>query len=139
MYHAIVRSRVRRLWAVVGNGDFGPAVGMAAPDVRFRFFGTTPISAEFVGANRFEKWFEALFLLFPNLRMKLTDVSVAGPPWNTTVVVRLDISATLVDGSSYSNTAIQWLKLRWGRMVSDEVLEDTEALAAACRIQQSTR
>lgn len=34
---------------------------------------------------------------------------------------------------------MQWLRLRWGRMVYDEVIEDTHALAAARAVQLSAR
>ncbi|MCU1414266.1 MAG: hypothetical protein JWN80_1606 [Microbacteriaceae bacterium] len=135
MYHAIVRQRVRALWAKVGVGEYSVAVATAAPDIRFRFLGDTPISADVSGRGAFEAWFVRLYEIFPGLTMRLTDVVAAGPPWNTRVVVRLAISATLRDGSPYRNVASQWATLRWGRMTNDEVLEDTTALAAACAIQ----
>ena len=54
-----------------------------------------------------------------------------GWPWHTTAVVRLGVEATLIDGTTYSNEAVQWVHLRWGRMVDDWVLEDTIALDRA--------
>ncbi len=135
MYHAIVGSRVRALWARAGAGEYSAAVATAAPDIRFRFLGDTPISADLTGRARFEAWFARLYEIFPGLAMRLTDVVAAGPPRNTRAVVRLAISATLRDGTGYRTVATQWVTLRWGRMTEDEVLEGTAALAAACRIQ----
>ncbi|GLW74099.1 hypothetical protein Kpho02_63970 [Kitasatospora phosalacinea] len=135
MYHAITRARVRALWRRIGTGDYRAAVATAAPDLRFRFAGDTPVSAEFVGRDAFAEWFRALYERFPGLRLTPREVIVRGWPWRTTVVVRLDVTATLADGTPYRNEAVQWLTLRWGRMTADEVLEDTKALDAACRRQ----
>ncbi|MFF2772871.1 nuclear transport factor 2 family protein [Streptomyces bacillaris] len=135
MYHWVLRKRVRALWRKVGRGEFEYAITLASEDIRFRFIGDTPISAEFTGRDRFRQWFEDLFDLFPGLRLTLTDVVSRGWPWRTTVAVRLSITATLADGSIYRNEATQWLMLKWGRMMTDDVLEDTKELDRACRIQ----
>ncbi|KAB8187012.1 hypothetical protein FH610_003365 [Microbispora catharanthi] len=135
VYHWITGLRVRRLWRRVGTGDYRAAVAIAAPDVLFRFAGDTPLSVQARGREAFEAWFRDLFARLPGLRLTLRDVVVRGWPWNTTVVVRLDAAATLADGTAYRNEAVQWVRLRWGRMVSDEVLEDTQRLADALRRQ----
>jgi len=136
MYHWIVRRRVRSLWKRVGAGDYEAAVALASEQLSFRFIGDTPISATFVGRERFRRWFMELFDLFPGLRLTIIDVASSGWPWRTTVAVRLSIAAQLADGSAYRNEATQWVGLRWGRMVSDVVLEDTAALERACAIQR---
>ncbi|TCO62805.1 nuclear transport factor 2 family protein [Actinocrispum wychmicini] len=135
MYHAIVRAKVRKLWARIGQGDYHAAIAMAAPDVHFRFVGDAPPAADLTGRAEFEQWFRDLFALFPGLRITLTDLVVRGWPWRTTVVVRLTIVATLADGTPYRNEAVQWITLRWGRMVDDYVLEDTSRLADAVQRQ----
>lgn len=136
MYHAIVRAKVRRLWQRVGRGEYQAAVKVAAKDLRFRFVGDGPLGADLTGAGAFEDWFAAAFIRFPGLRLTLRDLVVSGWPWNTTVAVRLDIAATLADGTPYRNEGMQWVKLRWGRMTSDVVLEDTQRLAEACHRQE---
>ncbi|MCX4668006.1 nuclear transport factor 2 family protein [Streptomyces sp. NBC_01381] len=138
MYHAIVRSKVRALWRVTGDGsgNYHPAVAMAAPDLRFRFIGDNILGAELRGPEAFADWFEQAGRRFPGMRLTLTDVVVKGWPWNTTVVVRLRVDATLADGSSYENEGIQWVRIRWGRMVEDTVLEDTARLEEAWRRQE---
>lgn len=139
VYHAIVRSRVRALWRRVGSGDYRPAIAMAAPGIRFDFKGDTGISARFTGRAEFERWFERLFEVFPGLRLRLTDVIVRGWPWRTTLAIRLSIAAELADGTAYRNEAVQWVTLRWGRMTSDEVFEDTLALDRAIARQLDGR
>ncbi|MFD1147531.1 nuclear transport factor 2 family protein [Saccharothrix hoggarensis] len=137
MYHAVVRAKVRRLWERVGAGDHRAAVELAAPDLRFRFVGDPPVGAEFTGRDEFERWFLGLQRTLPGLRITLTDVVVRGWPWRTTVVTRLTMAATLADGSAYRNEGVQWVTLRWGRMVDDYVLEDTARLADALHRQAS--
>ncbi|KAA2252410.1 nuclear transport factor 2 family protein [Solihabitans fulvus] len=136
MYHAVVRAKVRKLWTRVAAGDYRAAVAMAAPTLRFRFVGEAPPAATLTGPVEFERWFADLFVLFPGIRVSLADVVVRGWPWRTTVIVRLSIEATLADGTPYRNEGIQWVTLRWGRMVEDYVLEDTARLYAAVRLQQ---
>ena len=137
MYHAIVRAKVRRLWQRVGSGDYEAAVALAAPQLRFRFAGGPPLGADLQGPDEFRRWFATAFILLPGLRMTLTDLVVRGWPWNTTVVVRLAIGATLSDGTPYTNEAVQWVRLRWGQMTDDYVLEDTARLADAIRRQEA--
>ncbi|WP_051425695.1 nuclear transport factor 2 family protein [Jiangella gansuensis] len=140
MYHRIVRAKVRRLWdRIAETGDFQLAVALAAPDVRFRFVGDPPYGAELRGRDAFARWFEQTQENLPGLRLRPADIVVKGWPWNTTVVVRLTISATLADGSAYTNEGVQWVRLRWGRMVDDYVLEDTARLAAALERQAAAR
>lgn len=141
MYHAIVRRKVRNLWRTVGSGAGGyrQAVALAAPDVHFRFVGDTAMGADLRGREAFADWFERFERTFPGLRLTLQDVVVQGPPWNTSVVTWLTVRGTLADGSAYENEAMQWVRLRWGRMVEDTVLEDTLRLDRAYRKQTAAR
>ncbi|MER5211577.1 nuclear transport factor 2 family protein [Streptomyces sp. NPDC002838] len=141
MYHAIVRRKVRNLWRTVGSGAGGyrQAVALAAPDVRFRFLGDTPMGADLRGREAFADWFERFERTFPGLRLTLQDLVVQGPPWNTSVVTRLTVRGTLADGSAYENEAMQWVRPRWGRMIEDTVLEDMLRLDQSYRKQTAAR
>jgi hypothetical protein len=55
-------------------------------------------------------------------------VIVQGWPWNTLVATRLAIAAPRADGSVYQNEAMQFLRLRWGKVVEDRLHEDTYKL-----------
>jgi hypothetical protein len=79
---------------------------------------TAPLVARLHGPAEIEAWFADLFVRFPNLQLILTDVVVGGWPWNTTGAVRLNIAATLADGSAYRNRAIQRLRVRWAAWFS---------------------
>jgi ketosteroid isomerase-like protein len=135
MYRKIVAAKTRTVWRSINARDLDAPWKMAAEDMRFTFVGTTPLGASFVGRDRFRAWLGAVFERFPDISFDLQEVIVSGWPWHTRIAVRIAIAATLADGSSYENEAVQWITLRWGRMIDDWVLEDTLALDDACRRQ----
>ena len=139
MYRAIVAARTRAIWKRINARDIDAPVGMAAEEMRFTFVGDTPLGASFTGREKFRAWFEAMFERFPGIAFEVRDVAVAGWPWHTRVALRLGISMTLADGTDYENEAVQWITLRWGKMLDDWVIEDTLALADACRRQEIAR
>lgn len=65
------------------------------------------------------------------VRFEPTEIVVAGGPWNTVVTTRLRITATLPGGSDYANEGVQFLRLRWGKVVEDHIYEDTQKIARA--------
>jgi ketosteroid isomerase-like protein len=133
MYRLIVTSVLRRTWKQIDEHGPSAAVAKAAPDMTFRFVGDTALGASLEGRDAFEQWFDGVRKRFPGIRFTVVDVVVKGWPWATTGVVRLAIEAPMPDGSTYRNEAVQFVKLRWGRMVDDWVLEDTLALDRALR------
>jgi ketosteroid isomerase-like protein len=137
MYRKIVAARTRAVWRSINARDLDAPWKMAAEDMRFTFVGVTPLGATLVGRDKFRDWLAAVFDRFPDITFDLREVIVSGWPWHTRIAVRIAIAATLVDGTRYENEAVQWLTLRWGRMIDDWVLEDTLALGDACRRQQT--
>jgi ketosteroid isomerase-like protein len=135
VYRAVVAAKVRQTWAQVNAGRTEAATNMAAPNIRFRFVGDTALGASLEGADAFREWFEEANRRLPGLHFEVVDVIVRGWPWDTHVAVRLDVSTTLADGSPYTNHVSQWVRLRWGRLVDDFVMEDTIALQRALNIQ----
>jgi ketosteroid isomerase-like protein len=132
----VVRFLVRRTWRRVAAGDYDAAVAMAAPDIRFRFLGDTPLGADVRGRKAFRDWFTTFEQYLPGVRLSPVDVVAGGWPWHTRVAVQLQVSGTLADGTHYRNTAVQWLTLRWGRLIDDLVIEDTLTLDAALQRQR---
>jgi ketosteroid isomerase-like protein len=134
MYRMIVASKVRATWRSIAAGDVAAAGRMADANMRFRFVGDTALGADLSGRDAFLDWFRATGKRLPGLSFEVRDVLVGGWPWDTRVAVRLAISAPLADGTTYRNEGVQWLRLRWGRMVDDWVLEDTIALDRALEV-----
>jgi ketosteroid isomerase-like protein len=131
MYRMIVACRARATWRRIATGEVEAAGEMADADMRFHFIGETALGADLRGKDAFLAWFRTVAEHLPGLTFHVRDVLVGGWPWNTRVAVRLDISAPLPDGTTYHNEGVQWLRLRWGRMIDDWVLEDTIALQRA--------
>ena len=131
MYRMIVASRARATWRRIATGEIEAAAEMADADMRFRFVGDTALGADLRGKDAFLAWFLAVSEHLPGLTFQVQDILVGGWPWNTRAAVRLAISAPLPDGTTYRNEGVQWLRLRWGRMIDDWVLEDTIALQRA--------
>ena len=48
---------------------------------------------------------------------------------NTLVAIQLSVAAPRADGSMYRNEVMQFLHLRWGKVVEDRLYEDTYKLA----------
>ncbi|MEM9656273.1 MAG: hypothetical protein AAGA65_29580, partial [Actinomycetota bacterium] len=54
-----------------------------------------------------------------------------GPPWNTRIALRVHDYVADPDGGPdhYSNRAVLFLEVRWGRLVRWEDYEDTQRIA----------
>ncbi len=70
-----------------------------------------------------------MYSYFPGIQFTVHEVIVQGWPWNTLVATRLSIAAPRADGSVYRNEAMQFVRLRWGKVVEDRLHEDTYKLA----------
>lgn len=117
-------ARITR-WAIVSgvNGNPELATRMMADDVEFRFPGSSSFSASTHTKADLVAWLQRFAAMKP--RYVVHDVVVSGPPWNTRVAVRVSDRI----GDDYSNEAMQYLRMRWGKVVSDEVFLDTEKVA----------
>jgi ketosteroid isomerase-like protein len=60
---------------------------------------------------------------------------VKGWPWNTTVFVQWDGTATLLNGDPYFQHAIHVITLRWAKIHALDVFEDSQAVADALDTQ----
>ena len=125
MYRWIV-ARITR-WAVlelVSDSSSRLPFRLMAPDIRFRFPGTSSFAADTTTSGELTAWITRFSALRPDY--EILDVLVAGPPWNIRVAVRLRDRI----GDDYSNEGMQYLRMRWGKMVVDEVFVDTERIVA---------
>ncbi len=123
VYRWIV-ARIAR-WAILSgvNGKPELATRMMADDVTFEFPGSSSFGASLRGRDAVLAWLRRFAALNPEYVVR--DVVVAGPPWNTRVAVRLSDRI----GDDYANEGMQYLRMRWGKVISDEVFVDTEKVA----------
>ena len=77
-------------------------------------------------------WFERFRRLLPSPRFEVRRVVVSGPPWRQQLAAHVVIRGAVV-GEPYQNQFAHFLTLRWGKVVEDVVLEDTQVWADACR------
>jgi ketosteroid isomerase-like protein len=125
MYHAIVRGIVRQGFAELSRGNPVPVLKQFAPKVAFSFTGNHALGADLQGVEGAKHWFERVFRIFPGLQIEVHSIAVSGWPWNTMVVTQFAVSASLPGQRPYRNAGIQFLRLRWGKVVEDRLIEDT--------------
>ncbi len=128
VYDAIVRRTVEQGFQALSAGDPEAILSKFAPTAHFRFFGDHAMAADLTSPSAIRAWFARILRLFPGIQIMPTDLKISGMPWDTLVVVQLAIEATTRDGRLYHNTAMQMLRLRWGRVIEDLVYEDTHIL-----------
>ena len=130
MYHWIVKQKVRRGFRRLSAGDCEAVLRQFAGDAVFSFSGRHSLSAEHRDAAMVRLWFGRLYRLFPGIRFEVLDVLSTGWPWNTVAATHFRVHVKLRDGQVYHNQGMQYLRLRWGRVVEDRIYEDTQKLAA---------
>ncbi len=83
-------------------------------------------------ARRIRCWFERFRRLLPNPRFEIERLVISGPLWNQCLASHTVIRST-VDGEPYENQFGHFLRLRWGKVVDDLIIEDTQRWERACR------
>jgi ketosteroid isomerase-like protein len=127
MYHFIVGRIIRGAFASFSRGDPRPILARFSDEARFTFAGEHALAADLNGREAVRGWFERLFELLPGLQFEVQDVLVRGWPWDTVVMTRF---VDRLPRIGYENFGTQYLRLRWGRVVEDHILVDTQRLAA---------
>jgi ketosteroid isomerase-like protein len=124
----LTRILVQRVYQAMRDGNPEPAIRMFRSDARFRFAGTHSWAIDTDNASAIRSWFERFTSLRPQLR--LSDVLVGGPPWRMSVCVVFDDAIQDDPGEViYRNHGVQYLKLRWGRVILDDINLDTQRVA----------
>jgi ketosteroid isomerase-like protein len=130
VYRLIVKRNLRRAYERLSRGDYESVVKKFSESSVFEFAGSHQLGGERRGTDAVRELFRQMFDCFPDLRLEPKAIVVNGMPWNTVVAARFGVSAT-VAGEPYRNEGMQFLRLRFGRVVEDRLYEDTEKLAAA--------
>lgn len=136
MYHAIVRHKLRSVFAALSRGDCQPMLDALAPEFSYRFEGDSPIGGIRNRRDTMAQWWARMYRLFPGLSFEVRDVVVSGGPWLTRIFTQLDFHKPLPDGTLYTNVVMQRAVMRWGRIVEIHTLEDTQRCARLLAWQQ---
>lgn len=143
MYKASVRALMRYSIKKLNSGDYSLMLKMASPDFELAFPGENSWSTMFrspvIGRERYvthrgieEATAFAERFVSEGVQFRVEDILVNGPPWNTRIAVRAHDFVPGENGGAdvYSNRAVLFLEVRWGRLVRWEDYEDTQRVAA---------
>lgn len=123
------RAMLERNVAALRAGDIGPLLSFYAPDARMVFPGRHSWGREYRGRAEIEGFLRRF--VAAGLQGEISDVLVMGPPWNARLAVQFNDEARDAAGTVvYTNRALIYARLRWGRIVDEEVYEDTQKVAA---------
>lgn len=127
----IARSQYRRGLGATERGDLDAVLRQFHPRCTLTFAGQTPLGATGLRAPAIRLWFERFLRLLPDPRFEVQRIAVSGPPWRQQLAAHVLIRSQ-VAGEPYENQFGHFLLLRWGRVVEDLVVEDTQRWERAC-------
>ena len=113
------------------RGDLDALLAQFSPDATLTFVGDTPLGADLSSPTDVRAWFERFLRLLPDRRFEVQRYQVSGPPWKMQLAAHVVIRSS-IDGEPYENQFAHFLTLRWGKVVDDLILEDTQRWAGAC-------
>lgn len=129
MYHTIVQRIARRAFEAVNRHDYSALIDLCRPNVAHRFGGQHALGGMRHDTVALRAWFERLGRVMPSLKITVTDLWVKGGPWNTIIVMRWTATGRPLDGGHYDNHGVHVINMRWGKVVSIDANEDSQAVA----------
>ncbi len=142
MYKTIGGRLMRRNIDRLNHGDYGPVLAMYADDATLAFPGDNAFARQFRPVakgrtahvtHRGKAEIEAFLQVFVanRIQLEIEDLLMVGPPWNIRLTARARAWSVGPDGSDlYTNRAILYGVMRWGKLREHEDYEDTERSAA---------
>jgi uncharacterized protein (TIGR02246 family) len=128
-YTGAVRAILRRNAAALFAGNPKPILRMYAPDATMVFPGEHSWGRTYRGRDEIEAFLHRFHAA--GLRGELGTIFVEGPPWATRIAIEFNDHARDANGTKvYENRALIVLRTRWGRVVHEELFEDTQKVAA---------
>ena len=128
---------MREAFQLVNDHRYDDLMKAMTPKVKHNFAGDHALGGERNDKDTLHRWFERLGRVFPNLRLDVTDTRIIGWPHNTLAIVQWLATSTLKNGDSYTNKGVHFIRLKWGKIISLNVYEDSQAVALALQKQAS--
>ena len=129
MYKWAVRRQIRRNIESLGHGDPAPLLQGYADDAVLVFPGVSSWGGEHRGRAAIEHFLHRF--VAAGLRGDAEDILVNGPPWRTRIAVVFADRANDAAGTEvYSNRAVLYGTIRWGKITRQEDFEDTQKVEA---------
>lgn len=130
MFAFIARRQYLRGPADLEHGAFDDLLRQFEPSCEFTFVGRSPLGARLRSREALRRWFARLDILLPRPHFEVRELLVTGWPWALHLAARVVIRST-VAGEPHENEFAQILRIHWGRVVWDYVLEDTQRFEGA--------
>jgi ketosteroid isomerase-like protein len=130
IYSYFVDRLARQSFANVQNHNYDEVLKAVAPNVTHHFAGDHALGGTRHDIEALRRWFNRLGTVLPNLQFDVKNVWVKGWPWRTTIIVQWVATATLANGEPYVNPGVHIIAIRWGKVYSLDVSEDSQAVAA---------
>jgi ketosteroid isomerase-like protein len=129
-YGAAIRAVLRHNVARLMDGDPKPLLALYHPDVVMTFPGEHSWGATYRGKAEVEAFLRRF--LAAGLRGDLGAIWIDGPPWATRIALEFADHAhdPRTGERIYENRAVLVLRTRFGRVVREELYEDTQKVAA---------
>lgn len=135
LYSYIVKNRIQQTFDHVNKHHWDNAMEAVAPNIHHRVSGVHALGGERRSKEALHRWFTRLGSVLPNLRIQINNIWVTGWPWDTTVFVRWDGTATLLNGDAYINRGLHVFTLRWGKVYALEEFQDSQEAARGLAVQ----
>jgi ketosteroid isomerase-like protein len=132
MFTGIARSQYLKGLTALERGDVDALLTQFDPGCTLTFVGDTPLGAQLDNRGDLRAWFERFGRLLPGPRFAIQRLVVSGPPWRLRLAAHVLITGT-VAGEPYENQFAHFLTIRWGKVIDDLILEDTQQWERACR------
>ena len=128
LYATAFERMLRRTAARLMAGDVDAFLRFYADDAELHFPGDNSWGPVYRGRDEIRGFLERFLRV--GIRGEVHEVMVKGPPWDTTLLVHFSDRARGPDGALvYENDAVIRLQARWGKIVYEQVYEDTEKVA----------
>jgi ketosteroid isomerase-like protein len=114
------------------RGDIDALLTQFDENCTLTFVGDTPLGAHLTSRADVRRWFERFLRMLPEPRFEIQRLVVSGTPWNLRLASHMVIRSS-INGEPYENQFAHFLQLRWGKVIDDLVLEDTQMWERACQ------
>jgi ketosteroid isomerase-like protein len=132
MYKTIAARKARGLFEALSRGDWEETLKDVAPDVHHVFPGDNALGGERHSREAMRRWFERVYLVFPDLNFEVHNIAVKGWPWDLWMAVEWIDRAQPRDGVPYSNQGAHWIHIERGKATEIHAYLDAEPITKTC-------
>jgi len=132
MIKLITRHIYRNGLAALERSDLDALLAAFDDHCTLTFVGDTALGAKLSTPAGIRRWFERFRRLLPKASFSVESIVISGPLWNQRLAAHVRIRSS-VDGEPYENQFAHFLRLRWGKVVDDLIIEDSQRWDRACQ------